>query len=336
MGCQLKVALLFWSLIAAIITTQRAASASIRIDFYDQTCPRAEKIIFTEMQKILQRPEFKNAPAQLLRLFFHDCFIGGCDASVLLNTGNLQDEKQAGPNLSLKGFEIINMIKEALERECPVIVSCSDILVIATRDAMILSGGPFYPVYTGRRDSKVSFLQKASLEIPSPMDHIDKILMLFAQRGFTARETVALLGGHSIGFISCAFIQPRINNDTNPDPYIGDDFKEEIRQRCEKRNSNFSMMDPQQLSSASSSSPFTSHFGTHYYESLTRRRGLLFSDMELMANEQTAAVVEEYVSDDGSTFQRDFITALVKMSNLVTLTGSQGEVRLNCSVPLNT
>lgn len=71
-------------------------------------------------------------------------FIGldkqGCDGSILLDdTYTLRGEKKASTNIhSLKGFSIIDRIKNKLEYECPGIVSCADILTIAARDAVIL------------------------------------------------------------------------------------------------------------------------------------------------------------------------------------------------------
>lgn len=64
----------------------------------------------------------------------------GCDGSVLLDdTISLRGEKKASPNInSLKGFGIIDKIKNKVESECPEIVSCADILTIAARDAVIL------------------------------------------------------------------------------------------------------------------------------------------------------------------------------------------------------
>lgn len=64
----------------------------------------------------------------------------GCDGSVLLDdTIDLQGEKKASINRNaLKGFRIIDSIKNKIESDCPGIVSCADILTIAARDAVIL------------------------------------------------------------------------------------------------------------------------------------------------------------------------------------------------------
>ncbi|KAA8544576.1 hypothetical protein F0562_022565 [Nyssa sinensis] len=65
-------------------------------------------IIRSTMNQIF--PQHQNALAQLLRLLFHDCFIEGCDASVLLDDSNGNEnhsiEKWAIPNLTLKGCEL--------------------------------------------------------------------------------------------------------------------------------------------------------------------------------------------------------------------------------------
>lgn len=60
----------------------------------------------------------------------------GCDASILLDGSN--SEKTAPPNLSVRGYDIIDAAKSAVEAICPGVVSCADIIAMATRDAVFL------------------------------------------------------------------------------------------------------------------------------------------------------------------------------------------------------
>ncbi|KAL4597932.1 hypothetical protein ACB092_11G023600 [Castanea dentata] len=95
--------------------------------------------------------------------------VQGCDASVLLDAAEgIESEKESPPNETLRGFDVIGIIKSELEEACPRVVSCADILVLAARDSVALAGGPFYPLCTGRRDSSNSFSDLATNELPSP------------------------------------------------------------------------------------------------------------------------------------------------------------------------
>ncbi|KAJ0616647.1 putative peroxidase [Helianthus annuus] len=84
-------------------------------------------------------------------------FLKGCDASILLDGNN--SEKTAPPNLSVRGYDVIDDAKAAVERVCPGLVSCADIIIMATRDVISLSGGGRYNVQTGRRDGTTSLAQ---------------------------------------------------------------------------------------------------------------------------------------------------------------------------------
>ncbi|KAL0561344.1 hypothetical protein IC582_001769 [Cucumis melo] len=335
--------------------------STLQYDFYRESCPNAENIVRSSVANIYSHHH--DISASLLRLFFHDCFIQGCDASILLDpiTGDetYSTEKQAIPNLTLKGFHEIDQIKEELERVCPRVVSCADILSLATRDAVVLAGGPFYPVFTGRRDSTRAYFKEAMADMPRPDDSINRTLYLFATRGLDERDMVSLLGAHNIGKIGCQFILNRLYNfsGTNlPDPSIDPEFLNQMRSKCQEKENNDNSGSQDHMSPASSpvskeasveklrrstldmsyfqelSSALSSEggFDTHYYKSLLSGRGLLYADQQLMANEKTGRLVQGYASDDGSTFRRDFARAMVKLSVLDVLTGSQGQIRERC------
>ncbi|PON70877.1 Peroxidase [Trema orientale] len=114
---------------------------NLQYGFYKDKCTVrhkddiVEKIVAQEVSKAYRKDN--SIVAALLRLQFHDCFVNGCDASILLDGNNT--EKTAFPNQSLRGYDLIDIIKKRLEKVCPGIISCADIIVIATRDAISLA-----------------------------------------------------------------------------------------------------------------------------------------------------------------------------------------------------
>ncbi|KAI3666904.1 hypothetical protein L6452_41944 [Arctium lappa] len=242
----------------------------------------------------------------------------GCDASVLLDdTANFTGEKTAGANSnSLRGFNVIDTIKTQLERMCPGVVSCSDILSAVTRDSVVALGGPSWKVVFGRRDSTTASLSAANSNIPSPASSLGALISSFSSKGFTANEMVALSGAHTIGQAKCSVFRNRLYNENN----INSSFATSLRAKCPSNggNNNLSPLDASPTS-----------FDNRYFNDLISQRGLLHSDQELFNGGSTNAQVRIYASNQ-ATFSRDFANAMVKMGNLSPLTGSNGQVRTNC------
>ncbi|XP_072994917.1 putative Peroxidase 48 [Typha latifolia] len=300
-------------------------------DFYRDTCPRVELVVKYAMRDLHLRNSTV-APA-LIRLLFHDCFVHGCDASVLLDRINGSvSEKDAIPNQTLRGFDAIEEIKSRVEAACHATVSCADILVIAAREALLLAGGPYYPVLTGRRDSTQSFYHDAQIQIPAPNDSYAKTLSNFATRGFNDKLTVALLGAHSIGKVHCRFFRDRLydyDGTGQPDGSIDLDMVAEMRAVCgggEEAGAETGYYRGWKEEMG---------FGSHYYWSLLGGRGIMRADQQLTAGRTVKWVREYSAPQDGERkFRDDFGRAMVKLSGLSPLTGSDGEIRTRCSMVL--
>ncbi|KAL7211734.1 hypothetical protein ACSBR2_014571 [Camellia fascicularis] len=137
----------------------------------------------------------QRVPARIIRMHFHDCFVRGCDGSILLNSTLVNKaEKDAPPNNpSVKGFELIDQIKEVLENKCPGVVSCVDILTFATKESVHLSGKfERYQVRGGRKDGKISRESDALLNLPPPSANVQLLVQMFANKGLSLEDLVTL------------------------------------------------------------------------------------------------------------------------------------------------
>ncbi|KAK4377446.1 hypothetical protein RND71_003742 [Anisodus tanguticus] len=140
--------------VLVMLSLASMAFADLSDDFYDDVCPEALPTIKRVVEDVVRQE--RQMGASLLRLHFHDCFVNGCDASILLDqTDTIDSEKTArANNNSARGFEVIDKIKLEVDKICgrPV-VSCADILAVAARDSVVALHGPTWEVQLGRRDS---------------------------------------------------------------------------------------------------------------------------------------------------------------------------------------
>ncbi|KAL2540866.1 Peroxidase 59 [Abeliophyllum distichum] len=304
-----------------------ARSQVLTEDFYSKTCPNLFNIVRKEIRTAIKN-EMRMA-ASLLRLHFHDCFVNGCDASVLLD-GN-DGEKFAAPNLnSARGFEVVDTIKTAVESACSGIVSCADILAIAARDSVLLCGGPSWKVLLGRRDGLVSNQAGANVSLPSPFESLDEITAKFIAVGLNITDVVSLSGSHTIGLSRCSSFSNRLSNFSGtgaPDSTLDSTLASELQAAC-PANSDGNNTVPLDRNSRDL-------FDNHYFSNLLNGRGILQSDQSLYSGDAAVSTTRNLVqlySNNSAIFFRDFVNSMIRMGNISPLTGSNGQIRKNCRV----
>ncbi|KAG7969801.1 hypothetical protein I3843_07G049700 [Carya illinoinensis] len=293
--------------------------------FYDHSCPNAQQIV----KSIVAQAVAKEArmAASLLRLQFHDCFVQGCDASLLLDSrGSIVSEKRSNPNRnSARGFEVLDEIKSALEKECPLTVSCADIVALAARDSTVLAGGPSWEVPLGRRDSRGASLRGSNNNIPAPNNTFQTILTKFKRQGLNVVDLVALSGSHTIGNARCTSFRQRLYNQSGnglPDSTFDQSYAAQLRTRCPRSGGD------QNLFFLDFVSP--TQFDNSYFKNLLSSKGLLSSDQVLLTKNEASMELVKIYSENNELFFEQFAQSMIKMGNISPLTGSRGEIRKNC------
>ncbi|KAL5667157.1 hypothetical protein ACJX0J_019378, partial [Zea mays] len=179
-------------LLLLLLAGAGVSNGQLQVGFYSKSCPDAESTVASVVRQS-GSADPTILPA-LIRLQFHDCFVRGCDGSVLIKGGgnnNNNAEVDNGKHQGLRGLEIIEGAKTQLEAQCPGVVSCADIVVLAARDAVAFTGGPSFDVPTGRLDGKVSNLRDADA-LPDVHDGIDALRSKFRANGLDEKDLVLL------------------------------------------------------------------------------------------------------------------------------------------------
>ncbi|KAK7285473.1 hypothetical protein RJT34_20246 [Clitoria ternatea] len=311
----------------ALVTLFCSSNAQLSSTFYSSTCPNVSSIVRNVVQQALQSDS--RIGASLTRLHFHDCFVNGCDGSVLLDQGGniTLSEKNATPNNnSARGFNVVDNIKSSVENSCPGVVSCADILALAAEASVSLGGGPSWNALLGRRDGLVANQSGANNSIPNPTESLANVTAKFAAVGLNINDLVALSGAHTFGRGQCRFFNQRLYNFSgtgSPDPTLNSTYLATLQQNCPQNGSgtNLNNLDP--------SSPDA--FDNNYFKNLLNNRGLLQTDQELFSTNGSATIslVNNFANNQTAFFQA-FAQSMINMGNISPLTGSQGEIRSDC------
>ncbi|XP_010438209.1 PREDICTED: peroxidase 45-like [Camelina sativa] len=310
--------------IFSLLLLSSCVSAQLRTGFYQRSCPNVENIVRNAVRQKFQQT-FVTAPATL-RLFFHDCFVRGCDASIMLASPSERDHPD-DMSLAGDGFDTVIKAKQAVERDpnCRNKVSCADILALATREVVVLTGGPSYPVELGRRDGRLSTKASVQKQLPQPGFNLNQLNSMFSRHGLSQTDMIALSGAHTIGFAHCGKFSKRIYNfspRTRIDPSINSQYALQLRQMCPIG------VDPRIAINMDPVSPRT--FDNAYFKNLQQGRGLFTSDQVLFTDQRSRATVNSFANSEGA-FRQAFISAITKLGRVGVKTGNAGEIRRDCS-----
>ncbi|KAH7845888.1 hypothetical protein Vadar_007053 [Vaccinium darrowii] len=312
--------------LSSLLLLTSSHSQPLSLTYYQTSCPSFTQIIQTTVtNKQITSP---TTAAAALRLFLHDCFVDGCDGSVLVSSTPFNKaERDADVNLSLPGdgFDVVVRAKTALELACPSVVSCADILAVTARDLVTMMGGPYYDVKLGRKDGRVSKSALVEGNIPGTTMTVTQLIKLFASKGFTIQEMVALTGAHTIGFSHCKEFSTNIYNyskNSQSDPSYNPRYAEGLRNACADHQKNPTLAVFNDIMTPNK-------FDNMYYKNLPEGLGLLASDRGLYSDPRTRPYVQTYAGNQDLFFEA-FRRAMEKLSVLDVKTGQAGEIRRRC------
>lgn len=253
----------------------------------------------------------------------------GCDASVIIaSTAGNTAEKDHPDNLSLAGdgFDTVIKAKAAVDAipSCKNKVSCADILALATRDVIQLSGGPGYAVELGRLDGLTSKSTNVGGKLPKPTFNLDQLNTMFASHGLNQADMIALSAAHTVGFSHCDQFSNRIFNfnPKNPvDPSLNKTYAAQLEQMCPKN------VDPR---IAINMDPITPRaFDNVYFQNLQNGMGLFTSDQVLFTDQRSKGTVNLWASNS-KVFETAFVNAMTKLGRVGVKTGKNGNIRIDC------
>ncbi|KAJ8434179.1 LOW QUALITY PROTEIN: hypothetical protein Cgig2_025319 [Carnegiea gigantea] len=238
-------------------------------------------------------------------------------------------ERSDPANASLGGFEIIDSAKNTLDIVSPGTVSYADILALATRDAVVMTGKPDIQVATGKRDGMASEVTNVRPNMVDTSFTVDDMIF-FPQKGLPLEDLVMLLGFYAyectlddgkrlsgnlesfgitctrtIWSAHCTIFNDIFRTDSRGNvafvnSSLDKDYAAKLAKKCATSTSTTVYIDHQ--------TSFT--FGNQYYNHFLAHRGLLQSDSNF--------------------FYEAWSESCLKLSSIGVMT-DEGEIRQICS-----
>eukprot|EP01018_Ginkgo_biloba_P016048 Gb_33119 [translate_table: standard] len=315
----------FCSLILVIYGFQSAVG-QLSADFYRFSCPSVDSIVFETMTDLANKSNV--VPPSTLRLFFHDCFIEGCDASIMISSTptNTAERNLPENNIAQNAFDAVVEAKKAVENKCPGVVSCADIIAMVARDAVRLLGGPTWEVLKGRLDGFISQATRAEGKVPGANSNATQLIDIFASLNMSVQDMVVLSGAHTVGFSHCNQFVNRLysfSSTEKTDPNMNSSFARVLEKACPQGG------DGTKFQAFDITTPFL--FDNAYFKNLQLGQGLLFSDQELFTHNSTVQLVND-LGRSQDLFFSSFVASMVKLGNVGVKTDfSNGNIRSDCT-----
>lgn len=217
----------------------------------------------------------------LLRLAFHDSFTFDVATGAGGANGSIRLETGRGENSGLtRAVDALGPVQEATG------LGWGDLVAVAGAEVVEATGGPHIEVALGR---SVAEAQDPRGALPPPNETVEELRARFEPRGFNDRDIVALSGAHTLGRAGGGGVFTKDSNGFSNDYFVNLMWFEERRLEGE---------------SEAVGPPDRPNFQ-------------LPSDLGLLDDASTLAIVKEFAEDQGKFFSQ-FAASYNKMVNVGT------------------
>ncbi|TVU21600.1 hypothetical protein EJB05_31248, partial [Eragrostis curvula] len=198
-------------------------------------------------------------------------------------------------------------------------------------DCFIQTLGPSWPVPLGRRDGRVSSASDA-VALPGPDEPVSVQRQKFADKGLTDKDLVTLVGKTNHPLFVTTTIQTLPSVQLHGDGQRGPDHQPGVPAAAAGAVPAHGG-DPEKEVALDKDTPGV--FDVSFFKNVRDGNVILESDQRLWGDAATRDIVQKYAGSIrgllGFRFGIEFPRALVKMSSIGVKTGSQGEIRKQCS-----